>query len=123
VSSFAPYFAFRLAHLDFEVVMGQAGGGAHDHVAEHVEEAAVAVPAGAGIVGLGDEAEHRLVVHAEVQHGVHHAGHGDGGAGAHGDQQRVLGVAQLLAHQLLELASFSSTWSHMPGGYLLLFLL
>jgi para-aminobenzoate synthetase component I len=26
---------------------------------------------------------------AEVEDGVHHAGHGDGGAGAHGDEQRV----------------------------------
>ena len=98
-----PVLGLDLRDLHFEVVVGQPGGGAHDHVAEHVEEASVAVPARARVVRLLNEAEHRLVVHAEVEDGVHHAGHGDGRAGAHGNQKRILRVAQLLAHQLLEL--------------------
>ena len=44
-----------------------------------------------------------FVVHAEVEDGVHHAGHGELGAGAHAEQQRILRIAQLLAHQLFEL--------------------
>ena len=44
----------------------------------------------------------QLVVQAEVQDGVHHAGHGLTCAGTDGDQQRVLVVAEGLAGDLLE---------------------
>ena len=44
------------------------------------------------------------LVEADVEDGVHHAGHADAGAGAAGDEQRVLGVAELGAHGLLGLA-------------------
>ena len=46
---------------------------------------------------------HGLVVQAEVEDGVHHARHGELRAGAHADQQRIVGVAELLAHALFEL--------------------
>ena len=42
-----------------------------------------------------------LIVQAEVQDGVHHAGHGLTCAGTDGDQQRVLVVAEGLAGELL----------------------
>ena len=68
--------------------------------AEHLDEAAVAVPGEARIAGCGGEPIHRRVVQAEVQHRVHHAGHGDPRAGADGDQQRLVGVAELGTHRL-----------------------
>ena len=52
---------------------------------------------------LGDEPGDNVVVQAQVQDGVHHAGHGGAGAGTHGNQQRVLRVAELLAVDLLHL--------------------
>jgi len=96
----------QLGHRHFEIMVRQAGRRAHDHVAEHVDEAAVAVPARARVARAFDEAEHRLVVEAEVEDRVHHARHGDRRARTDGDQQRILGIAQLLLHlgfQLLEL--------------------
>jgi len=96
----------QFGHCDFEVVVRQAGRRSHDHVAEHVDEAAVAVPACARVAGALDEAQHRLVVQAEIENGIHHARHGNRGARTHRHQQGVLGIAQLLLHlgfELLEL--------------------
>jgi hypothetical protein len=74
---------------------------AHD-VAEHLHEAAVGVPGKARIAGAVGQAQHRGVVQAQVQDGVHHAGHRVAGAAAHGDQQRVLGIAEPLAGARLQ---------------------
>ena len=76
---------------------------AQHHVAEHLDEAAVAVLGEAAVAGLGLEALHGPVVQAQVQDGVHHAGHGELGPAAHRHQQGILGVAELLAHEALEL--------------------
>mmetsp|Transcript_6723 Transcript_6723/g.17216 ORF Transcript_6723/g.17216 Transcript_6723/m.17216 type:complete len:986 (-) Transcript_6723:44-3001(-) len=91
------HLALQRGHLVLEQVVVDA----HDDVAVHVEEAAVAVERKL-LASLDGQPLYHVVVEAEVEHGVHHAGHGDGGAGAHGQQQRVRGVAQLLAHALLD---------------------
>ena len=70
--------------------------------AEHLHEAAVGVPGEARVAGLGGEALDRRVVEADVEDGLHHPGHRELGAGADGHQQRVVGLAELLAHRLLE---------------------
>jgi len=75
----------------------------HDHVGVHLDEAAVAVPGPAGVAGLLGQDVHHGLVEAQVEDGVHHAGHGGPGAGADGDQQGVLGVAELLAGDALHL--------------------
>lgn len=54
------------------------------------------------LLGLGGEADDGLVGEADVEDRVHHAGHGELGTGAHGDQQRVVRLAELLAHLRLE---------------------
>jgi hypothetical protein len=58
----------------------------HD-VGIHLDEAAIAVPGEARVAGRGGEALDAGVVEAEVEDRVHHAGHGDAGAGADGDEQ------------------------------------
>ena len=68
----------------------------------HGDEAAVGVEGEALVTGLGGQPLDRLVVEAEVEDGVHHPGHGELGPRAHRDQQRVLGVADGLAHRLLQ---------------------
>ena len=75
---------------------------AEDDVAVHLDEAAVAVPREARVAGLGRQRLDGLVVEAEVEDRVHHAGHRVAGAGADRHQQRVLQVAELLAGLLLE---------------------
>ena len=81
-----------------EIVLGDL----QHHVAVHLDEAAVAIVGEARIVALGFQRLDGLVVEAEVEDGVHHARHGELGAGAHAHQQRVLDVAQLLSHALFE---------------------
>src|SRR5665648_655045 len=81
------------------LVLGLA---AQHHVTVHRDEPAVAVVGEARVAGRRDDALHGGVVEAQVEDGVHHAGHGGAGAGAHRDQQRIGGVAELLAGVGLE---------------------
>ena len=46
-----------------------------DHIAVHLDEAAIAVIGEARIARQGREAFNSLVVEAEVENGIHHAGH------------------------------------------------
>ena len=85
-----------------DLFLKQALGHAHDDVRKHLHEAAVAVVSEAGVAGLFGQALDGCVVQAEVEDGVHHAGHGLARAGAHGHQQRVFHVAELFAGQLLQ---------------------
>ena len=73
-----------------------------DHVTVHLDEAAVRVVGKAGVAGFPGYALDCLVVKAEVEDGVHHAGHGLGGAGTDGYEQRIDWIAELLAHGFLE---------------------
>ena len=97
-------------------VLEQVRVDAHDDVCEHLDEAAVAVPGKAVVARLGGKAEDALVVEAQVEHRVHHAGHGDGGAGAHGDEQRVGRVSQALAAALLEVRACLGDCLEGAGG-------
>ncbi len=91
------------ARLQFvEGVLEQLAVGAEHCLAEHREQAAVGVPREPVVAALLREAVHALVVEADVEDGVHHSGHRELRAGPHRDQQRVVGVAEGLAHGLLE---------------------
>ncbi len=81
-----------------ELLAGQL----QDDAGVHGDEAPVGVEGEALVPGLLGQALDRLVVEAEVEDGVHHAGHGELGPGAHRDEQRVGGVADHLAHGRLE---------------------
>ena len=88
----------QLIDLDLE----QALRDHHDDVGEHLHETAIAVVCKAGVIGLLGQALNSLVVQAQVQDGVHHAGHGLTRAGTDGDQQGVCVIAELLAGDLLQ---------------------
>ena len=75
----------------------------HDHVGVHLDEAAIAVPGPAGVAGLLGQDLHHGLVEAQVQDGVHHAGHGGAGTGTDGDQQGVFLIAEFLAGDALHL--------------------
>ena len=83
-------------------VLEQIGVDAHDDVGEHLDKAAVAVPGKARVLCLGDESLDGIVVEAQVENRVHHAGHGERSTRAHRHEQRVTGVAELLAATGLE---------------------
>jgi hypothetical protein len=73
----------------------------HD-LAVHLDQAPVRVVGEARVARAPREPLHGLVVQPQVQDRVHHPGHRDGGARAHGDEQRVAGVAEALAGPALE---------------------
>ena len=92
---------------------------AHGDVGEHHDEAAVAVVGPADVSALGGQGGGDVVVDAEVQDGVHHAGHGGAGAGTDGDQQRVFLVAELLADESFHLGQVLKDLGFDLGGDLL----
>ena len=92
----------RLLLLRLDRVLDLLAGDAAADVAEHLHEAAVGVPGEALVAGLPREALDRLVVQAQVEDRVHHAGHRLARARADRHEQRVVGVAELLAGVLLE---------------------
>ena len=89
----------HLVNENFEVLLADF----HDDIGVHLDEAAIAVPGPAGIAGLLCQNLDDLLVQAQVQDGVHHAGHGGAGTGTHGNQQRILQIAELLAGDLFHL--------------------
>ena len=88
---------------------------AHHHVAVHLYESAVAIPCKATVAGGLLQRFDGDVVEAEIQNGVHHARHRIARAGAHGYQQRIATVAELLLDFLLNNAQ---TVLHLLGKLL-----
>ena len=56
-------------------ILEQVGIDTHDDVGEHLDKATIAVPGKARVLRLGDKALNGLVVEAQVEDRVHHAGH------------------------------------------------
>ncbi len=70
------------------------------HVRVHLDEAAIAVIGEAGVARGGGHGFDRDVVEAEIQHRVHHAGHGRACTRTNGNQKRVGGIAEGAVGQL-----------------------
>ena len=83
-------------------VLEQVGVNTHNDVGEHLDKAAVAIPGKTRILRLGDKALNRVVVEAQVEDRVHHAGHGERSTRANRHEQRIGGVAELFAAAGLE---------------------
>ena len=83
---------------------------AQDDVSEHLHKPAVAIPRKPSVAGGPCERLRGLPVQPEIEHGVHHAGHGYRGARPHTDEQRRVrgakGTPRLLfkrLHRLVKL--------------------
>ena len=98
--------ALLLLDDDFEriVVLFRDGFHAQHHVAVHLHETAVRVPCEAGVAREGGHGLHGLVVHAEVEDRVHHAGHRGAGARADRYEQGFLPVAEPAFGQTFDVA-------------------
>ncbi len=68
----------------------------------HLDEAAIGVVGEALIAGELGEAFDGCRVETEIEHGVHHARHRGARAGADGDEQRTLGIAEAGAGELAD---------------------
>ena len=101
--------------LALQQVLQLVFGHAHDDVGVHLHESAVGIVGEALIAALGNNSLHGDVIETQVQDGVHHAGHGGTGAGANRDQKRVLGVAELLPHQVFDRGEVCLHLSQKPG--------
>ena len=114
VSSLTP-----CARLDgLELVLERVLRNLEHDVAEHLDEAAVAVVREAAVARARLEPLDGLVVQPEVQDRVHHAGHRELGAGADRHEQRILDVAELRAGRLLELRQVGEHLALDAGGQL-----
>mmetsp|Transcript_26656 Transcript_26656/g.44672 ORF Transcript_26656/g.44672 Transcript_26656/m.44672 type:complete len:201 (+) Transcript_26656:2492-3094(+) len=90
----------------------------HNHASEHVEETTVRVVREA-CAALLAETLHDLVIQAEVEHGVHHTGHGNGRAGTHREKQRVLDIPELGTERLFNVReTFEDVLPHASGQLL-----
>ena len=68
-----------------------------NNVGIHLDETAVAVVGKAFVARSLSQAFDCFVIQTEVQDGVHHARHGNAGAGTHGEQQRVFRIGEFAA--------------------------
>ena len=94
-----------------ELLLERLLGDLQHDVAEHLDEAAVAVEGEAAVGRARLQPLDRPIVEAEVQDGVHHAGHRELGTGTDGHQQGLLRRPQLRAGQLLQPAEMRI---HLP---------
>ena len=83
-------------------VLEQVGVNTHNDVGKHLDKAAVAIPGKTRVLRLRDEALDGIVIEAQVEDRVHHTGHGERSARANRHEQRIGGVAELLAAAGLE---------------------
>ena len=92
-------FFLHLVDDLLEILLGKL----HDDIGEHLHETAIGVVGETRVAGLLRQTLHHGGVEAEVQDGVHHAGHGRTGAGTHRNEQRVDRIAEFLAGLGLQL--------------------
>jgi hypothetical protein len=96
---------FEILDDDFEGIMVFAGSllDAHNDIAVHLEEAAVAVVGKTFVTTAFGEGTYGLVVETEIEDGVHHPWHGVAGAGADGEKEWIDWIAEFFSHGVLDL--------------------
>src|SRR5205823_14987939 len=72
------------------------------YVSVHLYEAAERIEGKSRITALLGQPLYGEIVQAKIENCLHHAGHGDGRAGAHGDKERIGRVAESLSRRFLE---------------------
>ena len=75
----------------------------HDGASEHGDQSPVGVESETLIACLHDESVKRGVIESEVQHRVHHSGHGKFRSRTDGKEERIFRIPELRPHRLLHL--------------------
>ena len=107
---FAMAFYLDLGNGGFKGVMIFSGGFLHSEndVAVHLNKTAVAVPSETGIAGSLGKGCNTLVIQAEIQNRIHHAGHGFASSGTDSHEKgHVFRIAELGAHDSLHVGNTS----------------
>ena len=86
------------------------------HVRIHLDEAAVGIEGEALVAGAFRQRADSGVVEAEIEHRVHHAGHGGAGAGAHGHEQGIGLAAKFPAGELADMGERRVHLGRQFGG-------
>ncbi len=99
---------------------------AQHNVAVHLYKAAIAIPREAFVIGFFDDALYRIIVHPEVQDGIHHAGHGSSGATADRKQQGIFVGTEFHAHDVFHVFNggfyiAGEQLTHLVGAHLVKF--
>ena len=95
----------------FKIVMFHA----HHNVAEHLNEATVAVHHKTLVAGFGDHCFNSFGIETEIEHGIHHAGHRNGCAGTHRNQERIRTFAESLSGDFLKAGQSCIHFGHNLG--------
>ena len=84
-----------------EVLLGNFGY----NISKHLDKSAVCIVGKPGVLGECGDALNHLVIEAQVEDGIHHAGHRGSGAGTDRNQQRVFAIAELFARECFQLGN------------------
>ena len=93
------HHAVKLLADTLAILRLNAFGFLHHDVGIHHDETTVSVIYETGIPRLLDHARQGRRAKADVEDGVHHTGHRAAGTGTAADEERILGIAEFLAHQ------------------------
>ena len=93
---------------------------AHHHVAIHLDEAAIAIPCEAAVVGGFLQRQNSFVIQSQIQNGVHHAGHAVARAGPNRHEQRIARVAKFFTNRFFQarnigLQFLQERWRHLAA--------
>ena len=86
----------------FQSVFKQIRINVHNYIAEHLDKSAEAVQHKAFIAGKVDQCLYGNIVQTQIEHGIHHTGHGGSRSAANGYQQRVGAFAEGFAQFLFQ---------------------
>lgn len=92
----------RLFFLALQDMFEIAFFNAFNHIAVHLDKAAISVPGKALVAGENGQPLGDFFIDPEVQNGVHHAGHGKFRSRTHRHQKRILRIAEILGHDFLQ---------------------
>ena len=99
--------AFGFFHI-FQSFFIEVQISAQNHVGEHLQETTVRVVGKSFGTGSFSQSFNGFIVQTEVQNRVHHARHGNAGAGTYGEQQRVVGIGKFFAHDFFNVSNGGS---------------
>ncbi len=85
------FVVLHLVNDHFEGILFFFGSGfeTQDDITVHLDKATVGIPGKAVVTGFGSDTQYGIVIHTQIEDGIHHTGHGSSGTGTNGNQERI----------------------------------